>query len=92
MKQSTSKNLSENKKDIDYIFENIIGGGGIWQWLVILLIWPIGISDEVGSRLGSGRVLVTIFRFLSCNHHWVTLWFSSFASMNVLNVRYRVRF
>ena len=41
MKQSTSKNLSE-KRDIDYIFENIIGGGGIWQWLVILLIWPIG--------------------------------------------------
>ena len=34
------------KKDIDYIFENIIGGGGIWQWLVILLIWPIGIASE----------------------------------------------
>ena len=36
-----AKKISE-KRDIDYIFENIIGGGGIWQWLVILLIWPIG--------------------------------------------------
>ena len=45
--QSTSKIfLSENKKDIDYIFENIIGGGGIWQWLVILLIWPVCIASE----------------------------------------------
>ena len=28
-------------KDIDYIFENIVGGGGKWQWYIMALIYPI---------------------------------------------------
>ena len=28
-------------KDIDYIFENIVGGGGKWQWYIMLLTYPI---------------------------------------------------
>ena len=32
-------------KDLDYIFENIVGAGGFWQWYVLLLILPIGIAS-----------------------------------------------
>ena len=37
-------------KDLDYIFENIVGAGGFWQWYVLLLILPIGIASGNTSK------------------------------------------
>ena len=38
-------------KDLDYIFENIVGAGGFWQWYVLLLILPIGIASGKGWNM-----------------------------------------
>ena len=27
--------------DIDYIFENVVGGNNFWQWYILFLLWPI---------------------------------------------------
>ena len=52
---------------------------------------PLLISQIV-MKSGSGRVWVTIFGFLLGNYHRVSLGFSGFATMNVLNVGFRVGF
>jgi hypothetical protein len=31
--------------DIDYILENIVGGGGRWQWAIVGLLYPIGVAS-----------------------------------------------
>ncbi len=33
--------MTRKKKDIDYIFEKIVGGGGKWQWKLTLLWFPV---------------------------------------------------
>ena len=35
----------EDKKDIDYILNNIVGGGGYWQWFMVFAMWPISIAS-----------------------------------------------
>lgn len=31
----------EEGSDIDYIFENVVGGGGLWQWAIVIIMYPI---------------------------------------------------
>ena len=31
----------ETPADIDYILTNIVGGGGLWQWVIVFALWPI---------------------------------------------------
>ena len=42
---SVNDNMStealEYASDIDYIFENIVGGGGLWQWYIVVVMYPI---------------------------------------------------
>ena len=36
----------KSKQDIDYIFENIVGGGGRWQWLFVVgCTFPIHLAS-----------------------------------------------
>ena len=30
--------------DIDFILTNFVGGRGLWQWLVLLAMWPINFA------------------------------------------------
>ena len=39
---SESEVLSQ---DIDYIFENIVGGNSYWQWYTVLTLWPIAMAS-----------------------------------------------
>ena len=32
---------SEEASDIDFIFENVVGGGGLWQWAIVIIMYPI---------------------------------------------------
>ena len=31
----------EYASDIDFIFENVVGGGGLWQWFIVVIMYPI---------------------------------------------------
>ena len=31
----------EEGSDIDYIFENVVGGGGLWQSAIVIIMYPI---------------------------------------------------
>ena len=37
----SSEALDYASADIDYILEEIVGGGGLWQWYIVAIMYPI---------------------------------------------------
>ena len=45
--KSVRKLLSKMEvvRDIDYILSNYVGGIGLWQWMIMLALWPINFAS-----------------------------------------------
>ena len=53
--------MKSEKKDVDYIFEHIVGGFGWWQVLNTLFLWP-------ATWVGGIPLFITVFSAYSPPH------------------------
>ena len=54
----------EAGNDIDFVMSNFVGGRGLWQWLVMLALWPINFASSCALVLHMFTAYVPRYRFV----------------------------
>ncbi len=53
--------VEDHKKSLDYVFENIVGGGSWYQWTTLLIMLPLNMANGFPLMASAYNKIMTFY-------------------------------